>query len=64
MHPDSKKYTAFSTADGGQFQFRVIPFGLKNAPGTFQNLMRTVIDSYWGKFCIAYMDDIIIYSEN
>lgn len=35
-----------------------------NAPGTFQNLMCHVLSSYWGKFCIAYLDDVIIYTEN
>ncbi|XP_051155402.1 uncharacterized protein LOC127277975 [Leptopilina boulardi] len=63
MAPESKKYTAFSTPDGGQYQFRVMPFGLKNAPGTFQNLMRKVLASFWGEFCIAYLDDIIIFSD-
>lgn len=63
LTPESRKYTAFSTPDGGQYRFRVMPFGLKNAPGTFQNLMREVFSSYWGKFCIAYLDDIIIFSS-
>ena len=37
MHPDSKKYTAFSTPDG-HFQYNRMPFELKNAPVTFQRL--------------------------
>lgn len=41
-----------------------MPLGLKNAPGTFQNLMRIVLASLWGKFAIAYLDDIIIFSDN
>ena len=63
LHPNSRKYTAFSTPDGGQYQFKVMPFGLKNAPCTFQNLMREVLGTYWRKFAIAYLDDIIIYSN-
>ena len=41
-----------------------MPFGLKNAPGTFQNLMRHVLADHWGEFAIAYLDDIIVYSKN
>lgn len=64
MSPESRKYTAFSTPDGGQYQFKRMPFGLKNAPGTFQNLMRQVLASFWGEFCMAYLDDIIIFSHS
>ncbi|XP_033223263.1 uncharacterized protein LOC117176952 [Belonocnema kinseyi] len=60
---EARKYTAFSTPDGGHYQFRVMPFGLKNAPGTFQNLMRHVLAGYWGEFCIAYLDYIIVHSD-
>lgn len=42
-----------------------MPFGLKNALITFQCLIsQTVLRGYINKFCIAYQDDIIIYSEN
>ena len=64
LHPDSKRYTAFATLDGGQYQFRVMPFGLKNAPCTFQNIMKEVLGAHWRKFMIAYLGDIIVYSEN
>ena len=63
MARESRQYTAFSTPGGGQYQFRVMPFGLKNAPGTFQNLMRQVLAEQWGSFAIAYLDDIIVYSS-
>ena len=49
---------------GGQYQFRVVPFCLNNAPGTFQNFMRHVLAEFWGEFAIAYLDDIIVYSDN
>ena len=63
LSPESRKYTAFATPSGGQCQFRVMPFGLKNAPGTFQNFMRSVLADHWGKIAIAYLDDIIIFSS-
>ena len=40
-----------------------MPLGLKNAPCTFQNLLREVLGNYWRKFAIGYLDDIIIYSN-
>ncbi len=65
MDPASKKYTAFSTASGGCYQFNVMPFGLKAATGTFQQLMsQEVLVGYLHVFCLVYLDDIIVYSRS
>lgn len=59
MHPDSISKTAFNT-DKGHFEFTRMPFGLKNAPATFQRLMNYVLKDYINKICLVYLDDIII----
>jgi hypothetical protein len=65
LSEESKQYTAFSTSDGGLYQFRIMPFGLKGAPSTFQRLMcQEVLPGHLRKFAMVYLDDIIIYSQS
>ena len=63
MDPDSVHKTAFVTQNG-QYQWRVLPYGLRNSPVTFMKAMHEVLRKHLFKSCIVYVDDIIVYSRN
>ncbi|XP_071950797.1 uncharacterized protein [Antedon mediterranea] len=54
------KVSAFVTPMG-LYQYKVMPFGLKNAPATFQRLVNGIISGLEG--CEAYIDDLVVYSD-
>ncbi len=55
--------TAFKTP-WGLFEYRVMPFGLKNAPAIFQGLMNDLLYDMLDQFVVIYLDEILIFSEN
>ncbi|UYV82442.1 K02A2.6-like, partial [Cordylochernes scorpioides] len=63
MHPDDKEKTAFTTGSG-LWQFNVMPFGLCNAPATFERLMEAVLQGLATETCMVYLDDIVVLGKN
>ena len=57
----AKEISAFVTPDG-LFQYKVMPFGMKNSPPTFQRLINQLIAGIEG--IGAYIDDVIVYSDS
>jgi hypothetical protein len=48
----------------GLFESLVMPFGLMNTPTSFQHFINDVLQPYLDIFITAYLDDILIYSDN
>lgn len=55
--------TAFRT-HRGLFQFKRLPFGLRNGPSAFQRVMQSILAPYLWLFCLVYIDDIVVYSKS
>ena len=55
--------TAFRTRYG-LYEYSVMPFGLTNAPATFQRFINDTLREDLDEFCVAYLADILIYSNN
>ncbi|KXZ75732.1 Retrovirus-related Pol polyprotein from transposon 17.6-like Protein [Tribolium castaneum] len=63
MNRDDIEKTAFST-ENSHYKYLRMPFGLKNAPATFQRVMDNILRGIQNEKCLVYLDDIIIFSTS
>ena len=63
MEESSKQYTAFTVGTFGFFQCEHMPFGLCNAPATFQRLMTNCLGELNYSTCLVYLDNVVIFSS-
>lgn len=61
---EGDEWKAAFTCRYGLFEPHVLPFGLCNGPASFQTYINHALRGLLDNFCTAYMDDILIYSEN
>ena len=60
---EKDKYKTAFTVPFGHYEWNVMPFGLKNAPSEFQNIMNDIFTPYTS-FSIVYIDDVLIFSNS
>ena len=63
MSSESKQYTAFTLGSMGLYECESMPFGLCNAPPTFQRLMQNCLGELNLTYCLIYLDDVIVFSH-
>ena len=63
MVEESRQYTAFMVSSMGIYEFLCMPYGLCNAPATFQCLMQNCLGELNLTYALIYLDDVIAYSK-
>ncbi|KAK2894334.1 hypothetical protein Q8A73_016818, partial [Channa argus] len=62
LAPEARSKTAF-TIEQGLWQFKVMPFGLCNAPATFERLMERVLKDIPRSRYVVYLDDLLVHAK-
>ena len=60
---ETDRYKIAFTVPFGQYEWKAMPFALKNAPSEFQKLMNDIFNPY-SKLSIVYIDDVLIFFSN
>ena len=63
MDEESRQYTTFTVGSMGVYEFLHMPYGLCNAPVTFQHLMQNCLGELNLTYALIYLDDVIVYSK-
>ena len=63
MALESQQYTVFTVGHLGFYEFTRMPFGLCNAPVTFQCLMHQTLGELNLTYCVIYLDDVIVFGH-
>ena len=63
MSEKFRQYTAFTVGSLGVYEFLWMPYGLCNAPATFQRLMQNCLGELNLTYALVYLDDVIVYSK-
>ena len=63
MAEESRQYTAFTVGSMGMYKLLCMPYGLCNAPATFQCLMQNCLGELNLTYTMIYLDDMIVYSK-
>ena len=63
VDPSDRDKTTFTT-HRGTFRYKRMPFGLKNAPTTFQRALDILLSGVRWQICLVYLDEFIVFSKD
>jgi Reverse transcriptase (RNA-dependent DNA polymerase) len=63
VHPEDRDKTTF-TSQYGTYRLLRLPFGLRNAPATFERAIDIILSGIKWKTCLVYLDDVIVFYKS